>query len=104
MQVVVIGSKGLEVIGAVVRGRPVKAHAALTELLHDVATRWCAFKYQVLQQMRHAGLAIVFVPAANEVGDIDGGRGLGRIGCQQNPQAVWQAVFAHAFDLGVQLR
>ena len=103
-QVVIAGAEALKVVGAVVGGSAVKAHATSVELLHDVAARGRALEHQVLQQMRHAGLAIVLVAATHAVGHIDRGGGLGPIGREQHPQTIGQAVFADAFDLGEKLR
>ena len=65
LQVVVVSGKGFEVIGTVVGRSAVKAHAAFAQFLHDVAARGRALEHQMLQQMRHAGFAIVFMPAAH---------------------------------------
>ena len=46
------------------------------------------------------GFAVVFVPRADAVGDVDGGRGLGVVGHQQHLQAVRQPEFGDAFDAG----
>ena len=90
--------KGLKIVGAVGEGGAVEIHAALAQFDHDVALLGCAFEHHVLQQMRHAGFAIVFMAAAYQVGDVDGGGGLGGVWRQQDPQAVGQAVFGDALN------
>ena len=52
----------------------------------------------MLQQVRHAGLAVVLVARAHVIGQVDRGRGLGVIGDQQHLQAIGQPVLVDAFD------
>jgi hypothetical protein len=59
-----------------------------------------ALEQQVLQQVGHAGLAVVLVHRADQVGQVDGDRGLAGVGEQQHAQAVAHAVFADAFHAG----
>ena len=95
-----VGREAGVVVGAVVPGGAVEAQAALAGLGHHVAGGRRALEDQVLQQVGHAGLAVTLVPRADAVGDVDGGGGLGVVGHQQQLQAVGQAVFGDAFDLG----
>ena len=57
-----------------------------------------ALEQQVLEQVRHAGLAVVLVRRADLVGDVDRGRRLRRVGEQQHRQPVGQPVFGDALD------
>ena len=57
-----------------------------------------ALEHQVLEQVRHAGLAVVFVARADQVGDVDGDGRFRGVREQQHLQAVRQAVFGDAFD------
>ena len=52
----------------------------------------------VLQQVRHAGLAIAFKARADQVGHVDRHLRAGRIGEQQHAQAVGIVVFGDAAD------
>ena len=99
-QVVVVGREAGEVVGAVDPGRAVGAQPALGELGPHRAVRRRALEDQVLQQVRHAGLAVVLVARADVIGHVDRGRGLAVIGGQQDLQAVGQPVLADALDLG----
>ncbi|MNN06605.1 hypothetical protein D3C81_1194000 [compost metagenome] len=102
VEVFVAGGKGAEVVGTVLRGGAVDAHAAPREFGRDglARQRRRALEQQVLEQVRHAGLAVVLVAAAHEVGDVDRGGGLGRVGRQHDAQAVGQAVFGDALHGG----
>jgi hypothetical protein len=87
-------------VGAVEPGGAVEIHAALAELGHDVALRRRALEEHVLEQVRHAGLAVVLHPRADEVSDVDRGFGLRRVGEEQDPQAVVEPVLRDALDGG----
>ena len=50
----------------------------------------------VLQQVRHAGLAVAFVTGAHQVGDVDGHLGVGLVGIEQHAQPVGERVFRDA--------
>ncbi len=63
-----------------------------------------ALEQHVLEQVRHAGLAVALVARADEVGDVDRDRRLGGIGEEQHAQAVGEQVFGDAFDGGDPLR
>ena len=55
----------------------------------------------MLQQVGHAGLAVIFMARSDQVGHVDGGRWLGVIWCEEHAQAVaGEAVFRDAFDAG----
>ena len=99
-QRVFVGREAGVVVGAVVGRGALRAHAALVELIPQVAGGGGAFENQVLQQVRHAGFAIAFVARADPVGDVDGGRGLAVVGHQEHLQAVLQAVLGDALDAG----
>ena len=99
-QVVVVRREGGEVVGAVVPGAAVGAQAALGELGPDIARRRRALEQQVLEQVRHAGLAVALEARADPVGDVDGGARLGVVGHEQQLQPVLQPVFGDAFDPG----
>ncbi len=60
--------------------------------------RWRALEQQVFKQMRHAGLTVVFVPRADQVGDVDCHRRLAGIRKQQHSQTVVETVLGNAFD------
>ena len=100
VQRLVVGGKGGEVVGAVVAGRAVGAQAAPGEFAPRCRRRRRAFEQQVLEQMRHAGLADVLLPRADAVGHVDRRRRFTGVGHQQHLQAVGQAVFGDAFDGG----
>ena len=59
------------------------------------------FKHQVFKQMSHAGLAIIFVPRTDQIGDIDRRRLLCLVGEKQHAKAVRQLVFGDAFHRSV---
>ncbi len=99
-EIVVAGGERLEIVGAIEAGRAVVLHAALAELGLDVAAAWRALEHEVLQQMRHAGLAVVLVGGADLVGDVDGRRRLRRVREEQDLEAVREPVFGDAFDRG----
>ena len=92
--------EGLEVVGAVEERRAVEAQPALAELLENAGDRGRPLEQQVLEQVRHAGLAVVLLARAHEIGDVDGRRRLGRVRKEQHPQAVRQRVLGHPFDRG----
>jgi hypothetical protein len=73
VEVVGGGGEGLEVGGAVVRGGAVPARAAAVELFLHVRVALRALEQQVLEQVRHAFLAVALVARAHEVGDVHGG-------------------------------
>ncbi len=97
-QVVVLGLEDFVVVGAVFRSGAVELHAARRELLRDRLVLRRTLEHHVLQQVRHAGLAVVFVARADQIGDVDGHGGLGGVRKQQHFQAVRELVFGDAFD------
>ena len=58
------------------------------------------FENQVFEQVRHPRLAVIFVARADQVGDVDGDRLLGRVREEQHAQTVGQTVFGNALDRG----
>jgi hypothetical protein len=57
-----------------------------------------SLEQQVLEQVGHAGLAVVLVARSDHVGHVDRHRRLGVVGVQQHLQAVGEAVFVDPFD------
>jgi hypothetical protein len=92
------GRDRLEVVGAVVRGRAVPARAAARELALDVGEVGRALEQHVLEQVRHAFLAVAFVARADQVDDVHGDRVGARIGQGEDLQAVGQPVFGDPLD------
>src|SRR5690606_475714 len=99
-----IGGEAGEVVGAVQPGGAVEADAALAHLAGNVLVGGRALEHQVLEQVRHAGLAVVLVARADQVGHVDGGDRLARIGEQHHPHAVVQRVLADALGAEHRLR
>lgn len=95
-----IGREAGEVIGAIRRGGAVGLQATARELAQRVADGGRALEQHVLEQVGHAGLAVVLVARSHQVRHVDRGGGLGRVGRQQHAQAVGQAVFGNALDRG----
>ena len=56
----------------------------------------------MLKKVRHAGLAVVFHAAADEIGRVDGRRGLALIGKQNNFEAIVELEALDALD-GIEL-
>ena len=100
LQVVLVGGETGEVVGAVQPGRTIGAQPPFGELGPDLAVPRRALEQQVLQQMRHAGFAVVLVFAADPVGHVDGGGGPAVVLNQQHLQAVGQAVLDNPFHRG----
>ncbi len=96
LQVVVARREGLVVVGAVLRGRAVPAGAVRHQFLLDLPAVRGLDEIHVLEQMRHARLAIAFVPRPDQIGHVDRDLRLGRIGIQEHPQAVRVVVFGDA--------
>ena len=97
-QVVVVGREARGVVGAVEPGAAVGGQPALGELAPDLRMFRRSLEEQVLEQVRHAGLAVVLVTRAHSVGEVDGGRRLRIVRYQQHLQPVRQAVLVDAFD------
>ena len=70
------------------------------EILEEFSSRLCALERHVLQQMRHPGLAIAFVPRAYQVNDINRDLGLGVVRKQQHAKTVRERVFRNSFNGG----
>ena len=100
VEILVGGGEGLEVVGAVEERGAVHPHAAAPELLEDVGIRGRALEQQMLEQVRHAGLAVAFLPRADEVGDVDGRRRLGRVGEEQHLETVGERKLGDALHRG----
>jgi hypothetical protein len=100
LQGVGVGRERGEVVGAVQPGGGVEVDAALLHLAADVGLRGRALEQQVLQQVRHAGLAVVLVHRADVVDQVHRHGGLGGIREQQHAQAIGQRVLADALDAG----
>jgi hypothetical protein len=98
VEVLVGRREGLEIVGAVEERRAVEAQSPSSELLEDAGNRRRALEQQVLEQVRHAGLAVVFLAGADEVGDVDRRRRLGGVGKEQHPKAVAERVFGDPLD------
>ncbi len=99
-EVRVRGGEGLEVVGAVVPGGAVGLRAVLGQLLRDVGMLRRALERQVLEQVRHPGLAVAFVPGADEIGDVDRDGRLRGVGEEQDAEPVREVVFGDALDRG----
>src|SRR5581483_428763 len=97
-QVVAGRGEDLEVVGAIGPGGAVHLGATLLELRQHLGALGRALEHQVLEQVRHAGLAVAFVARADEVGDVHRQRRLGRVGEEQHAQAVRQRVLGDAID------
>jgi hypothetical protein len=57
-----------------------------------------ALEEQVFEQVCHAGLAVVLVPRADPVGEVDRRRRLRVVGDEQHLQAVRKAKLVDTFD------
>ena len=101
---VATGVEGAEVVRAVVARGGVEAHPALAHGLGDVGHRGHALEQEVLEQVRHAGLARALVAAADAVDDVGQAGGGRRVGKQQHLQAVGQPVLLDALQLAHRLR
>ena len=92
--------EGLVVVRAVEARRAVHLHAAAAELLPQVLDRRRAEEQHVLEQVRHAGLAVVLVARADAVGDRDRRGRLARVGEEDDLEPVVERVLGHALDRG----
>ena len=68
----------------------------IVQLFLDVAVVRALDEEQVLEQMRHAGLAGAFVTRADEIGDVDRDRAAAGVGKQQHTKSVGIGVFRDA--------
>src|SRR5579862_1462345 len=62
--------------------------------------RRSALEHHVLQQMSHPGFTIVFLPGADQVGDVHGYSLLGLIGKKEDAQSVFKPVLSDALRRG----
>ena len=99
-EVLVAGRDGLEIVGAVVVRAAVPLRAVVGQFLLDVAVVRRADEVQVLEQMRHAGLAVALEARADQVRHVDRDLGVRRIGEQQDAQPVGIRVFGDAAEAG----
>jgi hypothetical protein len=90
--------KRLEVVRAIERSGRVVLRAARVHQLRQVAQALGALEHHVLEEVRHAGLAVALVPRADEVRDVDGHGRLRRVGEQQHREPVVEAVLGDALD------
>ena len=97
-QVVVVGRKTRGVVGAVIPGAAVGGEAPLVEVGPDLGVLGGTLEQQMLQQMRHAGLAVTLLPRTHAVGHVDRCGGFGFVRYQEQLQTVGEAVFLYAFD------
>ncbi len=104
LQVLVRRRHGLVIIRPVVRGRAVPARGVRDDLVLDLPAVGGLDEIHVLQQMRHAGLAIAFMPRADQIGHIDRDLRLGRVGVQQHLQAIREVVLGDPAHGGTFLR
>ena len=95
-QVVVVGREAGGVVGAVEPGAAVGGEPALLEVGPCLGVLGRALEQQVLEQVGHAGLAVVLVPGPHAVGQVHRGRRLGIVGHQQHLQAILEPVFGDA--------
>ena len=101
LQVLRCRGKGLEVVGTIGPGGAVGTGAVAGQLSRDVGMVGRTLEHEVLEEVRHARLAVGLVPGAHQVGHVDGGGWLGRVRKQQHPQAVGKAVLGDALDRGL---
>ena len=92
LEIGVARGDGFVVVGAVVGGGAVEIGAVVGELLLDVAAGLGLLEQHVLEQVRHAGLAVTLVPGADEVGHVDRHLRLGVVGKQEDVQPVREGV------------
>ena len=100
VEILVGGGENFIVVGAVIPGRCIPLRAALGKFVGDLRMFFRAFEKHVFEQMRHAGLAVIFVARADFVGDVHHDLRLGGIRRDQDLEAVWQSVLGDALDRG----
>ena len=96
-QVVLIGAQAGVIVRAVNVGGAIGPQASFTELGPGRGKPRRAFEQQVLEQVGHPGLAIVFVARPDAIGDVDGCRRLGVVRGQQDLQAIRESVLLDTF-------
>ena len=57
-----------------------------------------ALEDHVLEEVGHAGFAVAFVPRADQDGQVDGDLGSGRVGEQEDTEAVFEPIFRDSLD------
>ena len=95
-EVVVAGSHGFEVVGAVIRGGAVPLRAMVNNFFLDLASVGGLDKIHVLQQVGHPSLAITFVARADQIGHVDCDLGIRRVRKQQHAQSIGEGIFGDA--------
>ena len=95
-----VAGERFEIIGAIHPGGAVELRAVVLQGLGDVRMRRRALEDHVFEQMRHARLAVAFVPRADEHGEIDRHLRLRVVRKEQHAQAVVELIFGDAFDGG----
>ncbi len=95
-----ISGEAGKVIGTVAGGGAVGFQATFGKFSQRIAQGGGAAKQHMLQKVSHAGLPIVLVPRADQVGHVDGGRRFGIVWGQNKAQAIVQRVLSDAFDRG----
>ncbi len=100
VELLLVGGKGFEIIGAVERSRAVEAGTVALELVLDLRMPGRALEQHVLEQVRHAGFAVALVARADQVGNIDGDGVLRGVGKEQDLEPVRQPVLGNALDRG----
>ena len=99
------GRQRFVIVRAVVPSRAVHVqHASVLEPFRYVRKSVGAFEQQVLQQMRHSGFAVAFVPRSHQNSHVHGKLWLGLVGEQQQLDTVFVAVFRDTFDFRDELR
>ncbi len=89
-----VRGKRLEVVGAVLVGRPVHRAAVVLDQQHVLALAYVlrTLEHHVLEQVREPGAAGPLIPRANVVGHADGDHRRGVVRREDHPQAVWKTV------------
>ena len=95
---IVRGREGDVVVRAVEPRRAVHAEAALRELGGRIWIVFRPLEHQVFEKVGHAGLAVVLVTRAHEIGHVDRGGRLAHVGIEHDAQAVREPVLGHALD------
>ena len=98
LQVHVARLQRFEIVRAVEPRRSIGSRAVRGQLLVDLGVVRRALEEHVLEQVRHARLAVVLVARADLVGEVDRDRGLRRVGKEQHAQTVSEPVLGDAFD------
>ena len=100
LQVLVRGRQGLEIVHPIQRGAAIERRAVVLEGLRHVGVIRRALEDHVLQQMRHARLAVTFLTRADQHGQVDRDLRLRVVREKQDTQAVLELVFGDALNAG----